>query len=459
MKKSKVIDMCEGPLISKMILFSLPLMVTGLMKLMFNATDMIIVGRFVGSNALGAVGAVGSLIHLLVSVFMGLSVGANVLVARYQGGKKPKDVSQTVHTALLMGAIGGLVLTVVGLLFSRLILTWMGTPPEMLSMSALYLKIYFAGMPFMLVYDFGSSILRAIGDTKRPLYFLLFAGAANVLLDLLLVVGFKMGVAGAAIATVCSQIISLICLLVWMSRLEGACHLSVKLLRINKSKMQQILRIGLPAGLQGAVFSFSNVLIQSSINSFGSIVVAGNTAAMNIEGFIYMAMNSFYHTAVCFTSQNFGAGKFNRIDKVLRRSLVMVFVVGASMGGLAIVFGEQLLSFYTSDPEVIRSGLIRMSVICTFYFLCGMMEVLTGTMRGIGYSVLPMIVSLLGACGFRIIWILTVFQWNHTQKTLYASYPVSWMLTVLAHLICYLIVRRKMYTKTTFTPLEQAGAM
>lgn len=330
-----------------------------------------------------------------------------------------------------------------GIIVAPQILVIMGTPADVLSQAVLYIRIYFAGMPVILLYNFGSSILRAVGDTQRPLYYLFAAGIINIILNLIFVIGFHLGVAGVALATVISQVISAGLIFRCMMRMEGGCRVEWKKLAMKKDKVIQIVRIGLPAGLQGTVFSLSNVLIQSSVNSFGSVAMAGNTAASNIEGFIYMAMNAYHQTALSFTSQNFGAGKWKRIGKVMLECLGMVTCVGLVMGWAAYLLGHQLLGIYSSDPKVIEVGILRLSVICTTYCLCGIMDVLVGALRGMGYAVMPMIVSLLGACGFRILWIFTIFQEYRSLRSLYISYPVSWALTAAVHLICYFGIRKK----------------
>ena len=442
-RKSYEIDMCNGSLLPKILLFSIPLMMSSILQLLFNAADMVVVGRFAGSSALAAVGANASLINLLTNLFIGFSVGANVLVARFYGAKKEKEISETVHSAIVLSLLCGLGLMVFGMVVAPQILELMGTPHDVLGQAVLYIRIYFAGMPVILLYNFGSAILRAVGDTQRPLYYLSAAGMINIILNLIFVIGFHLGVAGVALATVISQIVSALLILRCMSKMEGGCQVEWKKLRMKKEKVVQIVRIGFPAGLQGTVFSLSNVLIQSSVNSFGSVAMAGNTAASNIEGFIYMAMNSYHQTALSFTSQNFGAGNFKRIGKVLAECLAMVAGVGLLMGWAAYLCGNQLLGIYSSDPRVIEVGLMRLSVICTTYCLCGIMDVLVGALRGLGYAVMPMIVSLVGACGFRILWIFTVFQWRRSLLSLYISYPVSWALTGGVHMICFLWVRKK----------------
>ena len=445
-RKSYEIDMCNGPLFSKILLFAIPLMISSILQLLFNAADMVVVGRFAGSTALAAVGANASLINLLTNLFIGFSVGANVLVARFYGAGKEQDISETVHSAVVLSLVSGLGLMVFGMAVAPRILVVMGTPGDVLSQAVLYIRIYFAGMPVILLYNFGSSILRAVGDTRRPLYYLSGAGVINVVLNLIFVIGFHLGVAGVALATVISQVISAGLVFRCLTRMKGGCRVEWQKMRMKKEKVMQIVRIGLPAGLQGTVFSLSNVLIQSSVNSFGSVAMAGNTAAQNIEGFIYMSMNACHQTALSFTSQNFGAGNYRRIGKVLMECLAMVTVVGLVVGWSAYLCGGRLLGIYSSDPKVIEVGLLRLSVICTAYCLCGIMDVMVGELRGLGYAVLPMIVSLLGACGFRILWIFTVFQSHRSLWVLYISYPVSWVLTGAVHMVCYILIRKKLFS-------------
>lgn len=443
-KKNYEINMCEGSLAGKMLIFTLPLMFSGILQLLFNAADTIVVGRYAGKEALAAVGSTSSLINLLVNLFMGLSVGANILVARYYGAKKEEDIQTTVHTSITLAALAGIVLAILGNIFAKPLLLLMGSPEDVVDLAALYVKIYFAGMPVVLIYNYGAAILRAVGDTKRPLYYLTVAGVVNVILNLVFVIGFDLSVAGVALATVTSETISAVLLIRCMCKMEGSCHLDLRKLGFNREKLGLLLRHGLPAGLQGSVFSFSNVLIQSSINSFGSVAMAGSSAAANIEGFVYTAMNSFQQTALCFTSQNLGGGKYNRVNKVFRNSLLMVAMVGIVMGGGCYLFGEQLLSIYSSDAEVIAYGMIRLRWICLLYFPCGIMDVLVGMLRGLGYAIVPMCVSIVGACGFRILWIATVFAAYHSLDVLYSSYIISWILTGGTHLICYIFVWKKL---------------
>lgn len=440
--KSYEIDMCNGPLPGKLLRFAIPLMLSGVLQLLFNAADIVVVGRFAGHQALAAVGSTGALINLLINVFIGLSVGTNVMVANYIGAKQERAVSETVHTSILLSLLCGGALVFFGVLLAGPLLTLMGTPGDVLEQAALYMQIYFVGMPVTMLYNFGAAILRASGDTQRPLYYLFTAGIINVILNLIFVILFHMGVAGVATATVLSQCVSAFLVVRCLIREKGMYHLSLKKLKIHKNRLLLMIRIGLPAGMQGAIFSISNVLIQSSVNSFGSVAMAGNTAAANIEGFVYTAMNAFHQTALSFTSQNYGAHKNDRINKILILCETYVFLIGFALGFTAYFFGNRLLLIYSSDPEVIRLGMTRMQIICLTYFLCGMMDVLVGSLRGMNYAILPMAVSLAGACGLRVVWIFTIFQWYRSLSVLYISYPVSWLITTLAHLTCYILVRK-----------------
>ena len=443
MKKSYEIDMCDGPLLSKILLFSVPLMMSGILQLLFNAADIIVVGRFAGSSALAAVGSTSSLINLLINVFVGLSVGVNVLVAKYYGGQREKDMSETVHTAVLTSLLSGLFLVILGGIAARPLLHLMGTPDDVLDQAVLYMRIYFLGMPVLMVYNFGAAILRAIGDTRRPLYFLFMAGVVNVALNLFFVIGLGMGVDGVGWATVISEHVSALLVLKSLMEAPGALKLNLKELRIHPKKLKRIVKIGLPAGMQGAIFSISNVLIQSPVNSFGSIAMAGNTASANIEGFVYTAMNAVYQTNLSFTSQNLGGRKYSRINRIMYICLAVVTVVGITLGITAVLAGDLLLGIYSSDAQVLRYGMLRLEIICGTYFLCGIMDCMVGSLRGLGYSVIPMFVSLTGACGFRVLWVFTVFAAYRSLDVLYLSYPVSWAITAIAHMITFRKIRRK----------------
>lgn len=439
-KKKYEMDMCSGSLLPKILLYSLPLMLSGILQLLFNAADVVVVGRFAGNNALAAVGSTSSLINLLVNVFMGLSVGTNVMVARFYGAGQKKELEEMVHTAILTSIVSGVILIFVGLALSRPALLMMDTPENVIDQSVLYIRIYFVGMPAMMLYNFGSAVLRAVGDTRRPLYFLMIAGVINVVLNLIFVIFLSMGVAGVALATIISQAVSAILVLLCLMRTESDYRVELKKLRIVKDKMLKMIQIGLPAGMQGALFSVSNVLIQSSVNSFGSIAMAGNTAAQNLEGFVYMAMNALHQTSISFTGQNYGAKLYKRMGKILLICQGCVIVVGVLMGTGVYLAGGTLLKLYSPDPEVIQYGMLRLSYICITYALCGMMDVMVGSLRGMGYSIMPMLVSLTGACLFRIVWIMTIFKAHHSLEILYVSYPISWGLTFAAHLLCFLVV-------------------
>ena len=445
-KKKYEMDMCNGPIISKMLIFAIPLMCSSILQLLFNAADIVVVGKFAGDNSLGAVGSTTALINLLVNLFMGLSVGANVLAARDYGGNRKDELSKTVHTSMMLSIISGIILTFVGVLFSRQILILMKSPDEILPLASLYLKIYFIGMPASMAYNFGSAILRSVGDTKRPLYFLFAAGIVNVILNLIFVIVFNMDVAGVAFATIISQYISAFLVIRCLMRESEGIKLHISKLKIHKDKLMPILRVGIPAGFQGVIFSLSNVVIQSSVNIFGNIIVSGNSAAQNIEGFIYVGMNAFYQAAISFTSQNMGAGKKERVRKIAISAQILVILTGLILGLTALFSGRWLLRIYTNNPEVIEAGMRRMVVITTTYFLCGMMDVMVGIMRGLGYSIIPMIVSLIGACGLRLIWIATVFQipQYHNVTTVYVAYPISWAITFTIHVITYIIIRQRL---------------
>ena len=445
MKKKYEIDMCSGSVFRKMLLFAIPLMCSSILQLLFNAADIVVVGRFAGDNALAAVGSNTALINLFTNLFIGLSVGTNVLTAQYYGAKKEADLRETVHTSMLLSIYSGVILTIVGVAGARFLLELMKAPSEVIGLATLYLRILFLGMPSMMVYNFGSAILRAVGDTKRPLYYLLGAGIINVILNLFFVITCQMGVAGVGLATVISQTISAALVVRCLMKEQGGIQLELKALSISKDKLAKILKIGLPAGFQGTVFSLSNVVIQSAVNSFGPIAVAGNSAASNIEGFVYMAMNTFYQATISFTSQNFGAKEYKRIYKILAAGEIYVIATGVILGNLAVFFGESLLRMYSSNAEVIVAGMARLRIICTIYALCGIMDVLVGALRGIGYSVIPMIVSLVGACGLRLVWIATVFQipQYHSLTTVYLSYPITWTITLTVHAVTFALAARK----------------
>ncbi|MBR5760430.1 MAG: MATE family efflux transporter [Lachnospiraceae bacterium] len=451
MKNKKYsMNMCEGPLFSKIWIFTIPLILSGLLQLLFNAVDMIVAGRYVGKEALAAIGSTSSLINLLTNVFIGLSTAANVLVARFFGSGQDKDVHETVHTSIALSFICGVIMSALGIIVAPKLLVLMGTHESVLPMATLYTRIYFLGMPVLMIYNFSAAILRAIGDTKRPLYYLTISGAINAICNVIFIVVFGMGVDGVAYATILSQAISAILTMRCLMVSDESYRFEFKKLRIYRDKLGQLLRLGLPAGFQGSIFSISNVLIQSSINSFGPDAMAGNSAACNIEGFVYVAMNTFHVTCLSFVSQNYGRHYFDRIKKIILICLGSVAAVGFIAGSLAYVFGPQLLSLYANDADksvVIEYGMRRMAVIMFTYFTCGMMDTCVGAIRGLGYSVMPMIVSLLGACAFRVVWIFTIFRAFRSLENLYISYPISWTITTTVHLICFIIVYNKLKNK------------
>lgn len=449
MAKDHTMDLTNGPVLGKMLRFSLPIMASGVLQLLFNAADIIVLGRFAGDDSMGAVGCTSALINLFTNLFIGLSVGVNVIAARSHGANSKDDMQDIVHTSILLSMICGVVLAAVGAVFAPEMLKLMETTDEQLPLAVTYLRIYFIGMPAVMVYNFGAAILRAVGDTKRPLYFLITAGVINVLLNLLYVIVFRMDVAGVALATVMSECVSAILIVLCLVKETGAIHLDFRKLKLHGLVMRAVSRVGLPAGFQGMIFSLSNVVIQSSVNPFGKTVVSGNSAAMSIEGFIYMAMNTFYQAAISFTGQNIGAKKYNRIPRILLCSQCCVIVTGLVLGWAAFLLGRPLLSIYSGSAEVIDAGMARLAIISTTYALCGCMDVMVGMMRGIGCSIMPMIVSLIGACGLRILWIATIFQIPEYHKitTVYLSYPATWTATFIAHIICWSIVWNKLKHK------------
>ncbi len=436
-RSTKVINMTEGRLLTTVLFYSLPLMLSSLLQLVFNAADTIVVGQFAGNEALAAVGSVGSLYNMIISLFIGLSIGVNVLVANFSGANLNNEVSDTVHTAILLSVVGGAALAVIGFIAARPLLSLMGTPDDVIGLAVLYTRIIFVGMPVTMLYNFAAAVLRAIGDTKRPLYFLTVAGIVNVILNLFFVIVFRMSVAGVALATIVSQTISAVLVTRSLLHMDGPVRLYFHKLRIHRNLLFRIITIGLPAGIQSMMFSISNVVIQSSVNSFGSIVIAGNAAAANVGNFVYQAMNTFQQSVTSFAGQNLGARKPDRVITSLRVCLFWAAVFGVVLGPLSTYFSRPLLSLFSSDPNVIEVGVERMKIVVLPYALCGIMDVMTGVLRGIGYSTLPMIVSLMGACVFRLLWIATVFQAHHTMFVLLLSYPVSWTLTFIVLVVLF----------------------
>ena len=453
----RTMDMTEGPLLTKVLFFALPIMLSGILQLLFNAADTIVVGRFAGNEALAAVGSVGSLNNMIISLFIGLSVGANVLVARYTGSRNDRAVSDTVHTSVLLSLVGGVLLMIIGVALARPLLELMGSPEDVIDLAVLYVRIIFLGMPVQMLYNFCAAILRAVGDTQRPLYYLTIAGVVNVLLNLVFVIVLHLSVAGVALATIISQAISALLVTRALLNMEGPTRLFLHRLRIHPGKLREIIRIGLPAGIQSSVFSLSNVVIQSSVNSFGSVVIAGNAASSNVGNFVYQAMNTFQQAITCFAGQNIGARKPRRIVSAMKVCMFWAVSFGLVLGLLSCVFGTQLLSLFSADPAVIAAGMERQIIVCAPYFLCGMMDVMTGALRGIGYSLLPMIVSILGACAFRLFWVFTIFAAYPTLPCLMLSYPVSWLLTFSVLLVIFLVLwNRSFVPQFTREEMERA---
>ena len=440
-------NLLEGPLLKNILLFAIPIMFSSVLQLLFNAADIIVVGKFAGPNELAAVGSTGAIVNLVVNICIGFSVGTNVLVARYIGAKDKVAIEKTVHSAMLMSVILGLLGGVLLFFLSTPVLQLMDSPAEILRSASAYLKAYAVGVPASIIYNFGTAVLRARGDTARPLYFLIIAGIVNVCLNLVFVLVFHMGAVGVGIATAAAQYVSAVLVVLCLMHEEGPTRLYISRLRLHKEETLKIVTTGFPASLQSASFSLSNMIIQSAVNSFGSIVVAGNAAAANIEGFVYVAMNAFYQSMLTFAGQNLGARQYKRIDKGLGVSVGAVSVVGAVLGVLVVLLDKPLLSIYTSDAEVIFWGCKRFLFLALPYFICGIMDTLVGALRGLGYSLFPMCVSLVGACLFRIIWIYTIFQKYHTIEVLFISYIISWVMTAIAHLITYIIVRKKVERK------------
>ena len=443
-------NMLEGPLFGGVIAYTIPVMLSGILQLLFNAADLIIVGKFCGSVSVGAVGATGSLTALIVNLFVGLSVGAGVAVAHGIGSRDEQQVREAVHTAVPLALIGGAILTVAGVTLSEPLLILMGTPENTLPLSVVYMEIYFLGITFTVVYNFCAAILRAAGDTRSPLIFLTLSGVINVVLNVFFVTVFHMNVAGVALATIISQGIAATLSTVALMRRKDACQLQLRRMRIHKRVLKKIVRIGLPAGIQSSLFAISNVMIQSSVNSFGDIFVSGNAAAGNLEGFLYVALNSFHQTTVNYVGQNVGARQYRRANNTVWLCQGCVIVTGIAIGMFLNVFGETLLGFYISDSaEAIACGLTRFRYVAIPYFIFGLLEVSTGALRGYGRSLGPMLVSVLGICGIRLLWVFAVFPIPafHSPKWLYLSYPISWIITLTVQMILFFRVRNQFLHK------------
>ena len=452
MKKNKYeIDMCNGTIMDKLISFSIPLMLSGILQLMFNAVDIVVVGRFSGSQALAAVGSTTALINVFPNLFIGISLGANVLAARYYAVGKTKEMSETVHTAIALALVSGVVMAVIGVVFARGALEIMGTPDDVIAQSTLYMRIYFCGMPFFMMYNYGAAILRAVGDTKRPLIFLIVSGVINAVLNLFLVIGFHLDVAGVGIATVISQLVSCILVLRCLHHTESSYQLHLAKLRIRSVYLKQIFEVGVPAGIQSTVINISNAMLQSSVNSFGSIAMAGYTASNNIFGFLYVSVNSFTQACMSFTSQNYGVKKLKRMDRVLIDCMILSVVVTLILGSSVYIFGPELLHIYSNQADVIKYGMEIFSYTTVTYFLCGLMDLFPGALRGMGYSTVPMILSIIGTVGVRIIWIYGLFPSHRSLTFLFLSYPVSWIATIIMQVICFWFVRKKIHRTMAVT--------
>mgnify|MGYP002796604426 FL=1 len=435
--------MCNGSIMDKLISFSLPLMLSSILQLMFNAVDIIVVGRFDSSQALAAVGSTTALINIFTNLFIGISLGANVLAARYFAAGRDKEMSEAVHTAITLALISGVIMAFVGAGASRLALDLMDTPADVIDQSVTYMRIYFMGMPFFMLYNYGAAVLRAVGDTKRPLLFLAIAGMANVALDLLLVIVIPLGVAGVAIGTVSSQFVSCILVLWCLHRSEGSYQLRFSKFTIKWIYLKRIFQVGIPAGIQSTVINFSNAMLQSSVNSFGSTAMAGYTAANNILGFLYVSVNAVTQACMSFTSQNYSVGKQKRMDRVLIDCIILSAGAAGVLGVGAYVFGSQLLGIYTSDASVIECGLEILSITTVPYFLCGIMDLIPGALRGMGHSAVPMVLSVIGTVGTRIVWIYGFFPHHRSLFFLFISYPGSWIATILMQAVCFYFVRKK----------------
>ena len=438
--------MCNGTIMDKLITFAFPLMLSGVLQLMFNAVDIIVVGRFSGSSSLAAVGSTTALINVFTNLFIGISLGANVLAARFFATGREKEMSETVHTSITFALISGIVMAIIGQICAKGALELMGTPEDVIGLSTLYMRIYFLGMPFFMLYNYGAAILRAVGDTKRPLYFLVISGVINAVLNMALVIVFDLGVAGVAIATVFSQMISCVLVLICLAKTDASYRLYISKLGVKQEYLEQIFRVGIPAGIQSTVINFSNALLQSSVNSFGSTAMAGYTAANNVLGFLYMSINSVTQACMSFTSQNYGVGKYKRMDRVLLDCLILSVSVALLLGCGAYIFGTQILQIYTDDAQVIQCGLEILSITTVPYFLCGIMDLFPGALRGMGYSAVPMILSIIGTVGTRILWIFVFFPQYRSLYFLFISYPGSWLATIVMQVICFIVVRRHVHS-------------
>ena len=450
--------MTEGKLLPKLFAFALPVLLSGVLKLAFNAADLIVVGRFCGEDALAAVGSNTALVSLIVNVLMGMGTGASVLAARYYGARDEKQMRDTVETTVLVAGIGGILFALLGVFVSGPLLKLMQTPAGVLPLAGLYLRIYFCGLPVMALYNFCAAILRSVGDTQRPLYYMAIAGVLNVLLNVFFVVVVKIGVAGVAIATVASQCVSCFLVLRCLRKSDGIYRLRGGKLRFSVAQFRKLLIIGVPAGIQGSLFSISNVLVQSSINSFGAAVMAGNSAAGSIEAFGFVAQDSINQAAVASVSQNMGGREYGRTKQAVLYCSLLEIGFSVLLAGCFMIFRYPLLHIYTGDADAVEAGSTRMLVLGAVYFLNGLQNMMTGAMRGHGFSILPTGITLLGICGFRVIWITTAFAATHSLIILYLSYPISWVITALAQYILYFSLRGRAFQRNEAQFAGEKGA-
>ncbi|MCH5150316.1 MAG: MATE family efflux transporter [Spirochaetales bacterium] len=434
----------EGNLLLNILIFSLPLMLSGILQLLFNAADTIVVGQFAGKTSLAAVGSTTSLIHLLINLFIGLSVGANVVVAHFIGAEKNNEANDAMYSSIILSLLCGIILAIIGLFFSPFFLHLMGSPDDVIVLASKYMRIYFLGMPALMIYDFGSAILRAVGDTKHPLYYLCIAGVINIILNLLFVIIFHLGVVGVALATTISQCISAVLILIKLCKGTECLKFSFGKLVFNKSISLRMVKIGFPAGIGGVLFSLSNVVVQSAINSFGSVVIAGCSAAANVEGFLYASTNCFFHAGLTFAGQYIGAGKYKKVPQILLCCAGSAFIVCTILSGLVCIFRGTLASIYSTDPQVMEITVTRLLIVCSCYAFCSVMDVIPGVIRGMGYSVAPTLIAFTGACAFRILWVATIFQYFRTLTMLLIAYPISWIITISGHLIFFTFANRKL---------------
>lgn len=438
------IDMVHGPLLKNMIRFAVPLMVSSCLQMLFNTADTIIVGKFSGQEALAAVGATGSLIFFMIAIFNGLSIGANVVIAHMIGRKEKERIHDAVHTSYFLAICGGVFLMVAGFFMAKPLLNLIGTPENIIHLSELYMRILFVGSIFMLVYNFGSAILRSDGDTKRPTLFLAISGVLNVFLNILFVVGLEMSVMGVAIATVISQAVASFLVTRHLIKDQTFKHLNVKEIKLHKDIAKQMIAIGLPAGLQGLLFSISNIVVQSGVNSFGSAVVAGNSAAVTIEGYVYIGTDAFIQAVITFTSQNVGARNYDNIKKILLTGMWLAILSGFLVGFIEWANGDYLLSLFTNDQAVIDAGKFRLQWVCLLLFINGWLDVFVGSMRGMGYSSLPTIVTLTLICGLRLIYLWFYFPLHRSLATLYLCFPISWVVTLIAQALLWVYCYKKL---------------